>query len=316
MSDETLSQDEVDALLSGGDAPVEKNDSSEVRLYDFSNQEISVHAAFPALWSLYERFAKKLDNSMYNMTSCEVDVKMKEIIPQKFSDYVSSLHMPISLNVIKVSPLPGSGLIVLDPEFVFILVENYFGGDGRFNTIIETKEFTMTELRVVNILLSAIFQDLKTAWAPIKAVEFDLIKNEINPQLVNITSPNEIVFIAPFSVKFGGGAGELQIVLPYPMLNLAKEELGSRAQHSGEVDKRWVKSLEEQIEYAEVELSSVLVKKNMTLRHIIDLAVGDIIPVEMPEQIDIDIEGIPTFTAKYGISNEKCSLKIIDKAKR
>ena len=56
---------------------------------------------------------------------------------------------------------------MLDPKLVFILVDNFFGGDGTIHAKIEGREFTPTELRVIQMVLEIAFGDLMQAWKPV-----------------------------------------------------------------------------------------------------------------------------------------------------
>ena len=111
----------------------------------------------------------------------------------KFSEYTHSLFVPTSLNLIRVKPLRGTALCIFEPRLVFTVVDNFFGGDGRLPTKIEGREFTPTEMRVIQLLLRQVFADLQEAWSPVLGLDFEYINSEVNPHFANIVSPSEIV---------------------------------------------------------------------------------------------------------------------------
>ena len=174
MSD-LLSQDEIDALLHGVDDDDDDEDEesgSEARSYDFSSQDRIVRGRMPTLEIVNERFARHLRISMFNMMRRAAEVSINGVQMLKFGEYVHTLFVPTSLNMVKFSPLKGTGLITMEARLVFILVDNFFGGDGRFHAKIEGLEFTPTERRIVQLLLKIIFEDYKEAWAPVMDVEY------------------------------------------------------------------------------------------------------------------------------------------------
>jgi len=323
MSDEeVLSQDEVDALLDGvdkGNVPTEGNaeDQDELRLVDFASQKRVVRSQFPVLERIHERMAKKLAFSIYDTISREVEVNIGEMRILNFSEYMSSLAMPTAMNVIRISPLRGKALLNFDNQLAFSLVENYFGGDGRFKQMMEEREFTPTELRIIEIIQKIVFRDIEEAWKPIMAVEFEVLATEMNPQLVNIHSPDDMMLITPFNINFEEGGGELHMVLPYIMLEPIRDllDLGS-ARTDDEIDPNWVRSLREEIMFASLELNATLAEEQINLRDVIKLKVGDVIPIEMPEEIILNVEDIPMFRTKYGMSRDKHALKVLEKIKR
>ena len=217
MSD-LLSQDEIDALLHGVD-DVEEDDEldaagQEARSYDFSSQDRIVRGRMPTLEIVNERFARHLRISMFNMMRRAAEVSINGVQMLKFGEYVHTLFVPTSLNMVRFHPLKGTALITMEARLVFILVDNFFGGDGRFHAKIEGREFTPTERRIVQLLLKIIFEDYKDAWAPVMDVEFDYLDSEVNPAMANIVSPTEVVVINSFHIEVDGGGGDFHITMP------------------------------------------------------------------------------------------------------
>jgi flagellar motor switch protein FliM len=68
--------------------------------------------------------------------------------------------------------------------------------------------------------------------------------------------------------------------------------------------------LREQLNIAEVTLSSVLASKRMSLRELTRLKIGDILPIELPAQVPVCVENIPVFTGEFGIANGSNAVKI------
>src|SRR3569832_1293359 len=166
-----LTQDEIDALLHGvntGDVDTDNQpaDDGVARRYDFASQDLIVRGRIPTLEMINERFARLFRISLFNMLRRTAEISIGGVQMLKFSEYVHSLFVPTSLNLVKIKPLRGTALFVIDPKLVFINVDNYFGGDGRFHTKIEGREFTPTELRVIEMLLNLSIRDLKEAWTP------------------------------------------------------------------------------------------------------------------------------------------------------
>ena len=311
-----LSQDEIDALLHGvdsGSVNTAEPDAApgEARSYDFASQDRIIRGRMPTLEMVNERFARLWRIGLFNLIrrSAELSVRGIELI--KFGDYLHSLYVPTNLNLIRFKPLRGTGLIVFEPTLVFAIVDNFFGGDGRYPTRIEGREFTATEMRVIQLMLKQTFTDLREAWGPVMNVDFDYINSEINPHFANIVSPREYVVVSRFHVELDSGGGDIHITLPYSMLEPIRELLDAGIQSDrNDRDESWAIMLREQLDTAEVELSSVLAKRRMSLRELTSLKIGDVLPIEMPKQVPLCVEGIPVFTGEFGVSNERNAIKI------
>lgn len=319
-----LSQDEIDALLHGVDDVEEEeiDDSGDGRgratiEYDFSSQDRIVRGRMPTLEMVNERFARHMRISLFNMMRRTAEVSINGVQMIKFGEYVHTLFVPTSLNMVRFRPLKGTGLITMEARLVFILVDNFFGGDGRYHAKIEGREFTPTERRIIQMLLKLIFEDYKEAWAPVMDVSFEYLDSEVNPAMANIVSPTEVVVISSFHIELDGGGGDFHVALPYSMLEPIRELLDAGVQSDKEdTDLRWSKALRDEIMDVKVDLTTKMLDVDLTLREVMELKAGDVIPVEMPEHITVLIEDLPTYRAKLGRSRDNVALKIIEKIKR
>ena len=316
MINDLLSQDEIDALLHGVDSgSVDTAEPppppGEARNYDFASQDRIIRGRMPTLEMVNERFARLWRIGLFNLIrrSSELSVRGIELI--KFSDYMHSLYVPTNLNLIRFKPLRGTGLIVFEPTLVFTVVDNFFGGDGRYPTRIEGREFTATEMRVIQLMLKQTFADLTEAWAPVMNVEYEYINSENNPHFANIVTPREYVVVSRFHVELEGGGGDIHVTLPYSMLEPIRDVLDAGIQSDrNDRDESWGITLREQLNTAEVELSSVIARRRMSLRELTKLKVGDILPIDMLREVPVCVEGLPVFTGEFGIANDRNAIKI------
>lgn len=310
-----LSQDEIDALLHGvddGEIEQEEADGGEgVKSYDISSNDRIVRGRMPTLEMINERFARYTRISMFNFLRRSADVASGGVQIMKFGEYVHTLYVPTSLNLVKMRPLRGTTLFIMDAKLVFKLVDNFFGGDGR-HAKIEGREFTPTEVRVVQLVLAQIFEDMKEAWAPITALDFEYVGSEVNPAMANIVSPSEVVVVSTFHIELDGGGGDFHLAIPYSTIEPMREVLDSGVQSDvDDVDERWNQSLKEDIINACVPIHGTLVERSISLREVAALKAGDVIPVEMPEEFILEANRVPVFRGKMGISDENLAVKII-----
>lgn len=315
-----LSQEEIDALLHGvDDGDVETEDDlefDEARSYDLTSQDRIVRGRMPTLEMVNERFARYTRISLFNLLRRTADVAVGGIQIQKFGEYVHTLYVPTSLNMVKLRPLRGTGLVIFDAKLVFKLVDNFFGGDGR-HAKIEGREFTPTELRVVEMVLRDAFVDLQEAWKAVYPVEFEFVNAEVNPSMANIVSPSEVVVVSTFHVELDGGGGDMHITLPYSMIEPIRETLDAGLQTDvDDVDDRWINSLREDIMGATVTLNGTIAEKDISLRDILDLEEGDVIPVDIPDEMILFANDVPVFDTKIGVSKGNMALQVVNKIDR
>ena len=316
MAQDFLSQDEVDALLKGvtgeTDEPEESGDEgSGPRTYNLGTQERIVRGRMPTMELINERFARYLRIGLFNYMHRNVEVSVGPIKVQKFSEFVRNLVVPTNLNLFISKPLRGTGLVVLDPNLVFLVVDNLFGGDGRFHTRVEGRDFTPTEQRIIQGLLKVTFDEYAKAWAPVQKLEFEYVRSEMNPQFANIATPSEIVVAASFTLEFGGSQAEMHFCFPYSMLEPIRETLYSTMQSDHITqDNRWVNMMGKQLQTAEVTLVARLGTATVTLRDIVHMKPGDVIPLNIPDTVQAEVDGIPFMECRYGIQRGQYALKV------
>ena len=316
MATDFLSQDEVDALLKGvtgeSDEP-ESTDDGEggVRTYNLGTQERIVRGRMPTLELINERFARYLRIGLFNYMHRTTEISVGPIRVQKYSEFIRNLVVPTNLNLVAAKPLRGTSLFVFDPNLVFLVVDNMFGGDGRFHTRVEGRDFTPTEQRIIRGLLNVVFTEYARSWKPVYDISFEYIRSEMNSQFANIATPSEIVISTTFSLEFGGTAADMHICFPYSMVEPIRDLLYSSMQSDQlSSDQRWIVMLRKQLKDAEVEIAAQLASTTVTLGQILKMKAGDIIPISIPEKITVNVDHIPLMECRYGQQGGQYALKI------
>jgi flagellar motor switch protein FliM len=315
MADNFLSQEEVDALLKGvngdQDDTAAPEETTGVRTYNLATQERIVRGRMPTLEIINERFARLLRVGLFNFLRRSAEVSVGSVRVSKYSEFIRNLVVPTNLNLVHMKPLRGTALMVFDPGLVFLLVDNLFGGDGRFHTRVEGRDFTQTEQRIILRILDIVFEAYTKSWEPVFPVEFEYIRSEMNTQFANIATPNEVVVSSTFTVELGSVSGQIHFCMPYSMIEPIRDALTSSLQGEAlEVDKRWIRLMTQQIQIAEVELVATLGHGRASFDDILNMKVGDIIPLTVPEQIQATVDGVPVMDCTYGVLNGQYALKV------
>lgn len=316
MGQDFLSQEEVDALLKGVTGELDEpeqstDDGSGIRPYNLATQERIVRGRMPTLELIHERYARYLRIGLFNYMHRNSEVSVGPIRVQKYSEFVRNLVVPTNLNLVMAKPLRGTGLIVFDPNLVFLVVDNMFGGDGRFHTRVEGRDFTPTEQRIIQGLLRVVFAEYERAWSPVFQLQFEYIRSEMNSQFANIATPSEIVVATSFTLEFGGAQADMHICFPYSMVEPIRDILYSTMQSDHITqDKRWVSLMSKQINGVDINLIANLGTAKLSLRDVANLKVGDIIPLEVPEMIEANVDGVKVLECKYGTQAGHYALRV------
>ena len=317
MSEQVLSQEEVDALLRGiggegeGEEQPEETSASGVRSYDISRQERIVRGRMPNLEIINERFARNIRVGLFHLVHKNPEISIRGVKVQKYSAFLRELMVPTNFNIMSVRPLRGSGLIVCEPSLVFAVVDALFGGSGRFHYRIEGRDFSPVEQRIIRRLVDVIATEYARAWAGVYPLELELQRSEMLPQFASIATPSEVVVSTSFAMEFGETSGSIHFCIPYSTLEPIRDVLYSTVQGDGsEPDRRWVSLMKGQIQEAEVELIVELAHAPATVEQLLAFKPGDFVELDLQRGVQAKVAGVPVFDCAYGTSNGRYALKI------
>ncbi|SPB14076.1 flagellar motor switch protein FliM [Caballeronia novacaledonica] len=313
--EEFMSQEEVDALLKGVTGEIDQESDEKkpvgVRPYNIATQERIVRGRMPGLEIINDRFARLMRVGIFNFMRRSAEISVGPVKVQKYSEFTRNLPIPTNLNLVHVKPLRGTSLFVFDPNLVFFVVDNLFGGDGRFHTRVEGREFTQTEQRIISKLLNLVFEHYATSWRSVKPLQFEYMRSEMHTQFANVATPNEIVIVTQFTIEFGSIGGTLHICMPYSMIEPIRDVLSSPIQGEAlEVDRRWVRVLSQQVQSAEVELTVDLAEIRSSFEQILNMRAGDVLPIDIPQQVVAKVDGVPVMECGYGMFNGQYALRV------
>jgi len=318
--DDLLSQDEIDMLLRGGDDgdaaadDADTLDAARVRPYDPATQHRVIHERLHALDIINERFARYFRMSLFNLIRRSIDITVKSVRYQSYSEFSMHMPMPTNINLLAMKPLRGTALVVFPPAVVFMVVDNLFGGDGRFVTKSEGREFTRTEQRIIQRLLGLSVDAYKGAWKSVYPLEIEYLRSEMQAKFANITSsPNEIVVNATFHLEVGNLSSDFNIVIPYLMIEPMRQLLnGPLTDTNPEEERHWNKRMAGEIAQSEIELIADFVEMDARVGQVMALKVGDVLPIELPDIISARVDGVPVMTCEYGSQNGLRALLVKD----
>ncbi|MGC9196525.1 MAG: flagellar motor switch protein FliM [Syntrophobacteraceae bacterium] len=314
-----LSQDEVDALLKGlSDGQIEgtqetANAPDNVRNFDLANQDRIVRGRMPTLDIINDRFAKIHRISISGALRRVLDISACQAEMIKFGEFIRTLPVPTSLHIVKMEPLRGHALFMIESRLIFNLVDCFFGGTGKGSYKIEGRDFTSIEYRVINKVVKQVLFDLDQAWQPVIPVSFVFVRSEINPQFATIIPPTDVVIVVRFELEMDRLMGRMAIVLPYSTIEPIRSKLYASFQSDQlEIDEAWILRLKKLIGDVSVNVTAELGNTQLRGEDLMNMEVGDVILLDndAASPICVKVEGVPKLTAMPGICHGKFSFQV------
>lgn len=312
---EVLSEEEVDALMDGvasgevgGEVAVPEG---EVIPYDLTDQDRIVRGQLPVLEKIHANFVRLFEEGLEHMLQRPVEVSEDGLQTVRTSDYIHSLSLPVSLNFIELPQLNGEALVAIDPAMVFTIVDIYFGGSGCHTNPVVGRDFTPTESRVIQLVLNQLLQDLAAAWEPVMPVTPNFSKSESDPEYSVLAGSRDMLVIAGFRMDLEESGGEFHIALPVSLIEPVRDLLdgGLRKRKTGNQED-WLHDLQRNLQDAKVELRGVIARTRTTLRDVLDMNPGDVIPVSNPQEVTLQVDSEPVFAGQFGVNRERNAVRI------
>jgi flagellar motor switch protein FliM len=320
MATSLLTPDELSALAEGvmdGSIPVDTgfNTTARVKKHDLASEDSSLGVNITSIDMINERFIRTFRLGLVEMlrTSPKVNPNQVEIV--RFGDYLKSLKAPLSVNVVRMNPLRGNSIVVIDPTVVFSSLDSFFGGFGKgVGNLPPGRLFTPTESRIIHMILEVFFRSLKDAWSAVLPVDFELVSSEINPQFAQIADENDLVILTRFEAEGNMDAqGFIDLVYPYASLKPIRELLRSRVQSgdgNDESDKQWREELEEAVDSASLEARVLLGSVESSFGEIEAMKEGDVLFFKKPELARLLVNGLPAFDVQVGTIGAQTAVQI------
>jgi flagellar motor switch protein FliM len=311
MSD-LLSQNEIDALLHGVGGDEEQQSSAEAEdyvLYDLTSGMHRVKGWSQEIQAADERMQASLSIKLLGLLHKSVEVKRQDIRIEKYGKYVKSLYVPTSMTTFLLSGMVGFSAIVLDAKLVFALVNAFFGGGSR-PTQVTGREFTHTEQRVIKLILKTIIDAIKDSWKEISTYEFTITESEMNPAHLSAYNDSDVLMIRPFRVEFAGGGGEIQLLMPGNIIDALFRNKKSKLAEAGLTSADVMRAVAHEFD---LDVTGELSGARLTIGEVFKMSRGDIIGVDSPEEVDVNINGITKFKARMGELNGKVGLEILNR---
>ncbi|MGA2187165.1 MAG: FliM/FliN family flagellar motor switch protein [Steroidobacteraceae bacterium] len=298
-----ISEEEVSALLEG-------NASSNVRPYDLTSQRVN-RTQLPMLEIVCKSFAEKMSLALSTLVGRDATVQFSALDSARAAELQAALPVPASLAVVRLKPLPGNAFVSVDPALLLTLLDGFFGGSGRATSDAQAAIAPAAQ-RFQAMILRSFAAGLAAAWAPVAALELEIVKQETNPRLMQLGAPQDLMLALRFSVEFGAQAGRIDWLVPEALLAPVREALASE---TGNTQMRkhepWGPVLGTALQEAQLETRAILAQAQISLGELVRLAPGDIIPIETPQHAILLAGGVPLYRGRFGVSQGRNSLKIL-----
>jgi flagellar motor switch protein FliM len=307
-----ITGEEVDALLvksKAADAP-----AGLPQPYDLVARDRIVRGRMPVLDRLNERWVTEFERKLGELIRQPLEVTLQEVQLSPYGNWLAAQAVPTSFNLYTVKPWPRNALVAVDGKLLFALVNAYYGGTRVTQAARES--LTPTEQRLNKIVIDLLVELFRKALSPVAALEFAQVQSEVNAGYVNMATPSETVVVTRVEVTLKEQGGSICLLLPLSSFEPVRDKLAEGLKTvSPETRKRWREGLAARLEHTELTLTSVFLETAVTMRELLQMKPGDILPIEMPKTAVLRSGSRPLLRGKFGLSRGYNAVSVLEAVK-
>jgi flagellar motor switch protein FliM len=316
-ADRILNQHEIDSLLGFSLADVTLNDRSGIRA--IIDSAMVSYERLPMLEIVFDRLVRLMTTSLRNFTSDNVEVSLDRITSVRFGDYLNSIPLPAILAVFKAEEWNNFGLATVNSSLIYSIIDVLLGGRGQNSIRVEGRPYTTIETNLVKRMIEVILADAELAFKPLSPIKFNIDRLEINPRFAAISRPANAAILVRLRIDMEDRGGTIELLLPYATIEPIREVLLQmfRGEKLGR-DPIWEGHLATEIGQAQVGVDAVLYETQLPLRQMMNLKVGDTLPLELKPEALVTVRcGDVTLTeGRMGKVGDRVAVRVVKPLRR
>lgn len=319
---DVLSQAEIDALLSAlSDGQVDAEEikttkvQKKIRVYDFKRPNKFSKDQIHSLENIHENYCRALTTYLSGHLHSLIETKVLSIEQITYDEFIRSLPSPTILGIFSMSPLEGTLLLEMSPSLAFTMIDRLLGGQGYGSE--KNRDLTEIERTIVEHRVNQMINLLEESWVEVIEAKPELISLETNPQFTQIVAPNDMIVLVTLEVKVGEMVGMINMCLPYLVLEPILEKLNTLFLFSTQAkvtSPEQVNLIRKKIEWAKIDMTTLLGQSEILVRDLMELAPGDVIPLiqNVKEPLSVYVGNYKKFRGIPGLHGEHLAVQLTE----
>ncbi len=313
---ELVSQAELSALLDSAPTAKRPGRGGGIAPYDLTDRvPLQDGTDLPAMTRVTEYFCEGFSRALSAYLGRETLVSARGVQVQEFREFVHALPARSSIRGLEMAPLTGSAVLALDPSLMFAVVESFFGG-GRPKSGPANRDLTPTERRMLGTVLDLLVPELQAAWAPVLPLRLSVTDSDVDPLLVSLIDPAEMVLVHSYEVAVLGGGGDFRLAIPLAALQSVWPTLRAGVAAKVPDDSGWRTALTARVLHSPLSMRAVVAQKTSSLRQVLAMRAGDVLVFDRADNARLEVAGRALFAGEFGVSNGSNAVSVTGRIRR
>jgi flagellar motor switch protein FliM len=284
--------------------------------YDFRRQSKFSRDHVRAFQIVNETLARQLSTVLATTLRASASCTFEKVEQLTYDEYVRIVPNPSYLVILALNPLSGAAVLQLPLPIVFAAIDRLLGGT-RDDADSPERPLTEIESNLMRSLVDRALRELEYAYETLVHVEVEVVQQEFNPQFAQIAAPSDMVVLVSLDTRIGENHGTTTICIPYATMQPVLEGLASQSlflDHRGHDPIAWQQQLAGALEDVGVDVSVRFDSVSLTSSEIVDLQVGDIVPLNHPvdKPVTITVDDVQCYHGVTGRQGKRLACVVVD----
>ncbi len=248
----------------------------------------------------------------------QVNIKLSSTDQIYYSEYIPSVACPSCIYIFRIADSEAKGLIVLNTELAFSLIDKMLGGTG--NPAKHTNEITLIEQRLLKLLPDKINYEFENAWSVYGNYKLQIESFESVIDNIQLTAPHESVLLATFEMTMNDQNHFFNICYDTSSLDKLLKTIPTEKTQAVSIDDedeiiRTKQTISSHLMNTYLPLTVEFGSSQITFNELMNLNRGDIIILskKITDEHEIKVDNKVLFYGRPGIANNNKAIKITRK---
>jgi flagellar motor switch protein FliM len=285
--------------------------SQTVDIYDFRRPTTLAREHSRVLELAFETFARQWGTQLTAKVRVMSQVTFENVLMQTYDEYAASLPSTTAMVLCDIGEMDAKAVIQFPSSAALAWVGHMLGGNGSMAA--PDRKFTQVEQALVRRVLDDALEDLRYSLGSLLVAPIRVDAIHYNSQFAQAAGTSDLMIVATFAVRVGEGTTVATVALPAEAI---LPQLGEANPTSTTANAREL--IRGQVEQVPVTVSVRLTAAMVMPRTILELAVGDILPLPHPQHrpLDVAVDGHTLASAALGANGSRLACVVINTEER
>jgi flagellar motor switch protein FliM len=240
-----------------------------------------------------------------------IEVRAHSMAFKTYATFVENLGDAHDIHVYEIEALQTLCAWTFDRRVFPMAVDCMFGGGGRLPIKELNRRYTPIELGVRKRCVDSLASAYESTWHKTYPLRLQPLRQEQQLTSLRLVAAEDSVLHACFELRINELPFYIHLCLPRRAVDaLTQAPLAADAAPEEAVRHAWGSTLQHNVYSAPVEAVAVLAKTDMTVAQLLSLSIGQVVPIDLSEPVDLMVDGVSVMQGRYGVRSGHYAMKV------